>query len=303
MDSFYEIIIFVALLIHFYKPFIVPTFQELISLYTTDASRFLPIDDMLVHYRDEGTGPVLVLIHGAFSSLHTYNDWAAILKKHYRVIRLDMMGFGLTGQNSSGDYSMGNHVRVLKRFLNILDIKECHIAGSSLGGWLAWEFTRLYPKRVEKLILIDAAGYIEPQQMPLPFKLAQSMIPGRVFRYAVRKSILEQFVKQVYYDLSKVNTKLVQRYYDLFTRKENLDAFAALVKSPFRNNSALIPTIENPTLILWGEEDNWIPLEHGYRFHKALPNSTFITYSKTGHLPMEELPVPTSKDLIDFLEA
>ncbi|WMX16624.1 alpha/beta hydrolase [Aureispira sp. CCB-E] len=278
------------------------TFQELIHKYTTDQSRFLVIDDMLVHYRDEGKGTPIVLLHGAFSSLHTFNDWSKILQKRYRVISLDLMGFGLTGPNSTGDYTIGNHIRVLKRFFNILGLKKAHLGGSSLGGWLAWEFAYRYPQRIHKLILIDAAGFVDRETMPLPFKLAQSPLAGRVLKFIVRKSILEQFVKQVYYDISKVNTKLVDRYFDLFTREGNSQAFIDLVNAPFQDNTDFLKQIEHPTLVMWGREDAWISAAHAYLFEKMLPNPELVIYEGVGHLPMEEIPALSGKDLMVFLQ-
>lgn len=278
------------------------TFQELIHKYTTDHSRFLVIDDMLVHYRDEGEGTPIVLLHGAFSSLHTFNDWSKILQKKYRVISLDLMGFGLTGPNNTGDYTIGNHIRVLKRFFNILNLNKAHLVGSSLGGWLAWEFAYRYPQRVDKLALIDSAGFIDKDNMPLPFKLAQSPLAGRVLKYIVRKSILEQFVKQVYHDISKVNTKLVDRYFDLFTREGNSQAFVDLVNAPFQDNTDFLKQIEQPTLIMWGREDAWISAAHAYLFQKMLPNTALVIYEDVGHLPMEEIPTRSGEDLMAFLE-
>jgi len=277
------------------------TFKELVFQYTDNNSRFLVIDHMMVHYRDEGEGTPIVLLHGAFSSLHTFNDWANTLKKQYRVIRLDVMGFGLTGPNSSNDYSMKNHVRFLRRFLNILGINQCHIGGSSLGGWLAWEYTYKYPNDILKLMLIGAAGFIDKDNMPLPFKLAQSRLAGRVLKYVVRKSILEQFVKQVYYDSSKVNPKLVDRYFDLFTREGNGEAFVHLVNAPYVDNTRFLQKISQKTLIMWGKEDAWIPSEHAFLFYKQLPNPYMKIYPKVGHLPMEEIPQESIQDVVDFL--
>lgn len=277
------------------------SFRELLFKYTTDASRFVVVDDVMMHYRDEGVGETIVLIHGAFSSLHTFNDWAATLQKNYRVIRMDMMGFGLTGPNSTGDYSMPNHVRILKRFLNILGIEKCHIGGSSLGGWLAWEFAALYPRRIDKMMLIGAAGFIDKENMPLPFKVAQSRLAGRVLKYVVRKSILEQFVKQVYYDVSKVNKKLVTRYFDLFTRDGNSDAFVRLVNAKYQDNTHLLADIHHKTLVMWGKEDAWVPVEHALLFHNSLPHSLLKIYPKVGHLPMEEIPDESILDVLAFL--
>jgi len=276
--------------------------KDLLFKYTTDASRFLVIDNMMIHYRDEGEGDVLLLLHGAFSSLHTFNDWNKQLKKHYRVIRLDLMGFGLTGPNDANDYSMENHIRVLKTFLNILKIEKCHVVGNSLGGWLAWEFTYRYPQKVDKLVLIDSAGFLEEENVPIPFKLARTPVFGRIIKYVVRPQILEQFLRQVYFDQSKVTEQLITRYYELFNREGNPDAFLKLVNQPVSDNTAALKHINNKTLILWGREDMWIPVHNAYRFHAMLINSTLKIYPKVGHIPMEEIPEESLLDVMNFLE-
>lgn len=277
------------------------TLRSLLPRYTTSASRFLVVDDLMVHYRDEGCGPVLLLLHGAFSSLHTYNAWTLHFKKHFRVVRLDLMGFGLTGPNSSEDYTMDNYVRLIHQFLNILRIEHCHIAGSSLGGWIAWEFATRYPKRVDRLMLINSAGFLEDDAIPLPFRLAQAPLAPRLLRYVIRRSILELFVKQVFYDESKATENVIDRYYNLFTRDGNLDALLAIVTSPFEDRSYLLETVKHPTLILWGAEDAWIPVEHAYRFQRTLPNATLKVYPQVGHIPMEEIPEISAKDVLRFL--
>ena len=276
--------------------------KDLLFKYTTDASRFVVVDNLLMHYRDEGEGEVILLLHGAFASLHTFNEWTKHLKKHYRVIRLDLMGFGLTGPNDSNDYTMENHIRVLKSFLSILNIEKCHVVGNSLGGWLAWEFAYRYPQKVDKLVLIDSAGFLEEENIPLPFKLARTPVFGRVIKYVVRRSILEQFLRQVYYDSSKVTEQLVTRYYDLFTREGNSDAFLRLVNSPYSDNTAFLKHIFNDTLIMWGREDMWIPVHNAYRFHHSMPRSRLKIYPQVGHIPMEEIAEETVLDLMNFLQ-
>ncbi len=276
--------------------------KDLLFKYTTDASRFLVIDNTMIHYRDEGEGDVLLLLHGAFSSLHTFNEWNKSLKKHYRVIRLDLMGFGLTGPNDANDYSMENHIRVLKTFLNILKIEKCHVVGNSLGGWLAWEFTYRYPQKVDKLVLIDSAGFLEEENVPLPFKLARTPVFGRIIKYVVRPQVLEQFLRQVYFDQSKVTEQLVTRYYELFNREGNPDAFLKLVNQPVSDSTGALKHINNKTLILWGREDMWIPVHNAYRFHAMLINSTLKIYPKVGHIPMEEVPEESLLDVMNFLE-
>ncbi|MCS6834060.1 MAG: alpha/beta hydrolase, partial [Flammeovirgaceae bacterium] len=184
----------------------------LLEKYTNEHSRFLVIGRNLVHYRVEGEGFPILLIHGAFSSLHTFDEWTKELSQTYKVIRLDLPGFGLTGPLAENKYSIQHTVQFIHKFLNILRIEELHVAGNSLGGWLAWEYALLHPDRVKKLILIDSAGFLDLRSIPAPFRMARTPFVNRVVKYAISKSMLEEFVKEVYYNKSKVSVELVNRY-------------------------------------------------------------------------------------------
>lgn len=257
----------------------------------------------MIHYRDEGEGFPLVLIHGAFSSLHTFEAWAEFFKKHFRVIRYDFLGAGLTGSIPQNDYSIANQVKYLEILLDRLGIEECFLAGNSMGGWISWEFTALHPERVRKLVLIDAAGYLDYGSIPLPFKMARTPFLGNVVRYVIRRNVLEQFVREVYHDPYKVDEQLIDRYFELFSREGNPEAFMHFVNGQFRDNTARLRKIKVPVLILWGREDRWIPLEYGRRFHEALPLNDFVIYDQVGHVPMEEIPEESALDTFDFLTA
>lgn len=275
--------------------------RSLLKKYTTQHSRFLVIDGALVHYRDEGVGFPILLLHGAFSSLHTFNAWARELRRYYRVVRVDMQGFGLSEPREKIKRPVNEFLSFITRFLNSLGIYRCHIAGSSLGGWVSWEFSLRYPERVNKMILIDSAGYLSSNNVPLPFRMAQAPILGRVVKYAVQKNILERFVKQVYGDSTKVTDELVNRYYDLFTKKGNPEAFVNLVNGKYVDNTKNLKNILTPTLIMWGDKDRWLNVDNAYRFNEDIPNSKLIIYEEIGHLPMEEIPEESVNDALEFL--
>ncbi len=276
--------------------------RQLLEKYANRYSRFLVIDGMMIHYRDEGEGTPILMLHGAFSSLHTFNEWTVIFKQHkFRVIRLDAPGFGLTGPHPDHIYTIPNHLRILTTFLDMLGIKKCHVAGNSMGGWLGWELAVKYPERVDRLILLDAAGFLDPQNIPLPFRMAQTPFLNRVIKYAITRPVLETFLREVYYDQNKVTEQLLSRYYDLVTRPGNPEAFLILVNGKFKDNTSHLKRIEAPTLIMWGREDRWLPVETAYRFRHAIPNSRLIIYKNVGHLPMEEIPEISAHDAIQFL--
>ena len=200
------------------------TLEKLIEKYTDENSSFIDIDGVNVHYRIEGEGEPILLIHGTFSSLHTYDAWTEILKENYKVIRFDLPGFGLTGPHPKNKYTIDKYADFISEFLDVLEIEPCVVVGNSLGGWLSWEFTLKYPERVSKMVLIDAAGYINDRNFPLPFVIAQTPVLRNVFNY-VPKAVVRRFVRQVFCDQSKVTEEIVERYFDLFHREGNMEAF------------------------------------------------------------------------------
>lgn len=271
--------------------------------YTNAESRFIDIDGLRVHYRDEGSGIPVVLLHGTAASLHTWEGWTESLKSDYRVIRMDLPAFGLTGPNATQDYSSTAYTEFLDAFLTALEIDSCYLAGNSLGGRIAWEYCWRYPGKVRKLILVDAAGYRlsgDPEPS-LGFRLARMPFLSNVVRFFTPRSLMEKSLMEVYGDDSKITPELIDRYYDMMLREGNRDAFIARARHEFVDNTTKIATIDIPTLLMWGDGDTWIPLTHAEKFREDLPNATLIVYKGVGHVPMEELPEQTVADAKIFL--
>lgn len=278
------------------------TTSELFSKYANprDGSGFININGIDVHYRDEGKGFPVLLVHGTSSSLHTFDGWAAELKKSYRVLRFDLPGFGLSGQMPGNIYDMRKYLEFVEDFLQKMNVEKCHIAGSSLGGWFVWEFALRYPDRVGKMILIDAAGFINVEKLPVIYKIARLAIGRWLFLCARNRVLFSMFLKGVYGNFRNVNKNVVDRYYDLFFRKENLEAFIHLAKADPVSNIDKLGDINAPVLIIWGDRDRWVSIRDGYRFQKHLPDARIIVYEGLGHIPMEEDPAKTIKDVMEF---
>tara|TARA_A100001015_G_C15003242_1_gene719502 strand:- start:578 stop:1510 length:933 start_codon:yes stop_codon:yes gene_type:complete len=280
--------------------------KELKAKYGQEPSRFIKISGMEVHYRDEGmrndTIP-LVLIHGTGASLHTFDDWANQLKSEKRVIRMDLPAYGLTGPHPERDYSINGYVAFIQEFLDALDIQHCIIAGNSLGGNIAWNYALKYPDQVEKLILIDAAGYLsKSNNQPIAFRLAKVPFVKQLFTWVTPRFIVASSVRNVYADENLVTESLIDRYFELSLRPGNRQAF--IDRFDVQNDTTAyhrIEQIEAPTLILWGAEDQLIPVEMADRYHEDLPNSTLHIMEKTGHVPMEERPEESLKQVKAFI--
>lgn len=280
---------------------------DLKEKYANKSSSFLTLDGMDVHYRDEGnlTDSIpIILIHGTGSSLHTFDDWSKTLTQTKRVIRMDLPAYGLTGPFPNRIYSIANYTSFLNDFLKSLKIKKCILAGNSLGGEIAWNFTLEQPHLVTKLILIDAAGYPTiSKSTPLAFRLAKTSIINKSLTYITPKFLVRKSIENVYKDTSKITDTLIDRYFDLTLRAGNRQAFIDRFKTKkSTGNHNSIKTIIQPTLILWGDQDLLIPLENAYKFQDDLPNNTLVVIKNTGHVPMEESPKKSLKPVLEFIK-
>ena len=279
--------------------------DELKLKYANIQSSFISVKNIDIHYRDEGnqTDSIpIILIHGTGASLHTFDDWTNKLKYSKRVIRLDLPAYGLTGPFVDRDYSILNYTSFLKEFLETLDIKQCIIAGNSLGGEIAWNFALEKPDIVKKLILINSGGFPSfSKSVPIAFRLAQTPVINKVVRFITPFFIVRSSVENVYFDKSKVTDSLVERYFDLCLREGNRQAFIDRLGIGKRNNYINISNIKQPTLILWGADDLLIPVENAYKFQNSLPNNKLVILENSGHVPMEENPFESIKHVIEFL--
>jgi pimeloyl-ACP methyl ester carboxylesterase len=278
---------------------------ELTEKYTDETSKFLAVDDLNIHYRDEGTGPTLVLLHGVGSSLHTWDVWVERLAPDYRIIRIDLPGHGLTGSDPSIErYQTPYMVDKLEKFLNKLNIDDIYLAGNSWGGYISWNYALHRLDRVKKLILLDAVGF--PQDMPFFMNLAALPVMGELNGVMMPKFIMDMNLKAAFGDGDKVTDELRQRYFDLTMRQGNRAALINVLrtlKEQFNNSNlgGRVKEIQIPTLLMWGDQDHWVPLNIMQQFEQALPNSQSIVYKGIGHMPMEELPIQTSLDAHGFL--
>ncbi len=276
--------------------------EKLYEKYVNSESRFTNMNGLKVHYRDEGDGFPILLLHGLGSSLHTWDEWANRLKQHYRVIRLDLPGFGLTGPNKEHAYTQADQVAFLERFLDRIGVQKCHIAGNSMGGWISWWFAYNHPHRVERLALLNALVYPMQNITSLGIRLARMPIMKQFAKYMTPRSIVVQSVKQVYRNKSLITPELIQRYYDMLLRKGNRHAFVACCNGIYWKNTPRIKNLQTPTLVMWGSKDLWIPVEHAYRLKEDIPNAKLVVYNGVGHVPMEEVPARSAQDFRSFIE-
>jgi pimeloyl-ACP methyl ester carboxylesterase len=279
--------------------------EKLKQKYGTADDKYFAYKGIQVRYRDEGSGPTVILLHGVCSFLETWDGWVPYMKDKYRVIRLDMPGFGMTGPAPESNlYSMENFMSLMNAFLNTRHIETCSLVGNSLGGYMAWNYALRHRETVNKLILIDPVGF--NQKLPWMLQFSSNPVIRPFSRRIMPRSFFDSAVHQVYGDKSKVTPKVEQLYFDYAMRDGNkgsyVDIFTAMRDKNGPDLSKGISDIRTPTLVMWGKKDEWIPYAEMSKWKEALPSASFITYENEGHVPMEESPEITVKDAMDFLQ-
>ena len=280
--------------------------ESLKARWAPEPSRFIAVQGMQVHLRDEGPRDdpePIVLLHGTSASLHTWDGWVAALKGQRRVIRVDLPGFGLTGPTPDHDYHLTRYTAFMGALLDELKLDKVVLAGNSFGGTVAWMTADAYPQRVARLILVDAGGYpYKPTSMPIGFRLAQVPALKPLMANLLPRSMIESSVRSVYGDPSRVTPELIDRYYEITLREGNRAALRArFTQSPGGEHAERIAQLKLPTLILWGSEDRLIPPDNAERFKRDIAGSQLVMFPGLGHVPQEEDPAATVAAVKSFL--
>ncbi|MEO8544646.1 MAG: alpha/beta hydrolase [Burkholderiaceae bacterium] len=279
---------------------------ELRARWARPPSQFIAVGDLQVHLRDEGPrddpAPI-VLLHGTSDSLHTWDGWAEQLRGQRRVIRFDLPGFGLTGPNATADYSIEAYVRFVAAVLDQLKLEHVVLGGNSLGGEIAWQAALAMPLRVQRLILVDSAGYPSaPRKVPLAFTLASMPAARPLLERLLPRGLVLASLRGVYGDPSKVTPELVDRYYDMALRPGNRRALVQRLQAMAGTDaSSRISSLAVPTLVLWGAQDRLIPVAAATRFSQDIAGARLVIFDGLGHLPQQEDPVRTVSEVRRFL--
>lgn len=281
--------------------------EMLVQKYGQAPSQYMNLMGMQVHYRDEGNrndSVPLVLIHGTSSSLFTWDSTVGLLGAQHRIIRFDLPGFAITGPHPNGDYSMDMYTRFVDSALINLGVSSCVIGGNSLGGAIAWRYAVQYPAKVNKLVLVDAGGYVPKEKMDLPlgFRLAKMPVVNNVVKWITPKQLVRKSVEDVYGDKGRVTDALVDLYSDMTLRAGNRQALIDRMQLGLGEDaSAKIKSIQIPTLIVWGDQDHLIPVSNATLFHQDIKGSELVILKGIGHVPMEEAPRDFVRALVPFL--
>ena len=260
-------------------------------------SQFIDVDGLRVHYKRAGRGPTILLLHGSGSSLHHFERATALLAGSYDVIRPDLPGFGLTGPRRDRDYRITTYAETVVRFMRVLGEESYAVAGNSLGGNIAWNLALDHPEPLTGLVLVNATGYPE-KEMPAGMRLMRKPLLRPILRRWMPRSAIEKNLRMAVGPASDlVDEAMIERGYQLMSRKGNRSAFVDLVNTDQADRSGLIPRITTPTLVLRSAGMD------GQHFTRDIPGALEQVHPDAGHLLPEEDPAWFSAAVESFLHS
>jgi pimeloyl-ACP methyl ester carboxylesterase len=275
-------------------------------VFHSECSRFIDVDGVRVHYQEAGDehAPALVLIHGFASSTLVWSKvFVKLAEAGYRVIASDLLGYGYSAKPRNGEYTIAGQAKLLTRLLDKLGIPRAIFVGSSYGGAVAATCALDYPDRVEKLILVGTVN----DNRPLAFRLMRlfgSPLFGDVVSPLLigSRRLLRRRMKQVYdrHEWVIDERRVDARHLPLRAAGTQRAIIRTVRSWDAERISRDAHLITQPTLLLWGENDQEIPLADGERLHADIPNSRLKVFLECGHLPHEEYPEAFTNVVIDF---
>jgi len=275
-------------------------------VFHSDHSRFVDVDGVRVHYQEAGDpkAPALVLIHGFASSTLVWSKvFLRLAEAGFRVIAVDMLGFGYSGKPRNGEYTIAGQASLLVGLLDRLQINRATLVGSSYGGAVSATCALDYPQRIEKLVLIGTVN----NNRPLGYKLMR-VFSSPVFGDVVSplligsRRLLRRRMKRVYdrHEWVLDERRVDARHLPLRASGTQRAIIRTVRAWDAERISREAHLITQPTLLLWGENDREIPLADGERLHELIPGSRLIVFLNCGHLPHEEYPEEFTGVVADF---
>jgi pimeloyl-ACP methyl ester carboxylesterase len=261
-----------------------------------------------LYYREEGSGPPLLLIHGFGASTFTWRRVAPDLARTNRVILVDLKGFGQSDKPFDERYSVYDQAELLAELIEEKDLRDLTLVGHSFGGGiallLALEANSRLQGRIARLVLLDSIAY--PQNIPVFFRMLDVPVVSQLGIRMVPPSVQTRVALRIaYFDDSKITPEEIEAYAAPLKTAAGKHAIIhsarQIVPEDIETLSDRYKTIELPTLIMWCDHDRIVPLEVGLKLRRTLPNSTLKLVEDCGHMPQEEQPESTLRLLRDFI--
>jgi pimeloyl-ACP methyl ester carboxylesterase len=261
-------------------------------------------------YRIAGSGPPVVLVHGMLNSSRHWERVALALAERHTVVAPDLLGHG-DSATPRGDYSLGAHAASIRDLLSAIGVDRATMVGHSLGGGVAMQFFWQFPERTERLVLVSSGGLggeVSPALRSAALPGASLLLSAAAHRRVVdglaragsalrRRDVGLGVQLQAAARALRPLSNQGSREAFLHTLRSVIDVHGQRVSA--RDRLYLLEGV--PTLVVWGERDHTIPLEHGRATHEAVPHSTFATLPSAAHFPHLDDPLGLAEVIDEFV--
>ena len=267
---------------------------------TQFAARFARIGDATIRYLDAGAGTPVIFIHGLGASMYAWRkNLAPVMAAGYRVLALDLLGFGSSDKPARG-YTNAAYAQLVVALMDSLHLPDAVLVGHSMGGEIAAEVAIAFPTRVRGLVLIGAAGL--GTREPLLFRVARWPVVGPLVLAFRGRALVGRLLRATYADPRKVTEPDVDQYYAPVAEAAYGRALRGVLREfQFGGLEGRLDAIAAPTLVLWGEADRLIPIALGRALAAQLNRSAFLSVPRAGHSVQEEAPDEVNRLLLKFL--
>jgi pimeloyl-ACP methyl ester carboxylesterase len=263
------------------------------------ATKQVEIYGQRIVYQEAGAGPDVILLHGLGGDATNWAATVPALAAKFRVLVPDQVGFGASDKPMI-DYRVATLVDFLDVFYKKVGVTKATLVGNSLGGWVAMEFALAHPDKVDRLVLVDSAGY-SPKRTggpPLTRELLLTLNPSTI---AGEK----QLMSVVFYNKAFATDQFAEQALTAHLRKNDSYTIDRFIDSILRNEDVVdgrLSAIKAPTLVVWGREDAIVPLPNGKALAEDIPGAQSVILDSCGHVPQAECAGPFNAALLKYLE-
>lgn len=252
------------------------------------------------HYVESGTGETIILVHSVGQSLYTFNKIIAKLAHKYNVIAVDLPGHGYSDTPDSFEFSVEDYAESLARFMDAMGIGTAHMLGFSMGADYAIKFAAKHKERIDKLILIAPGGIT--MNMPFSVRLLETSLLGHFAGNVFSKKSVAKLLNECTFDHTILKEHDIEQCFNPLLNPDVRYSIRRCANA-FDEEDALdeLRNVEAETLLLWGDEDKWHPLEMRDEYLASIKNVKFNLVRNSGHLPHEERADRVCELIFDFI--
>lgn len=254
--------------------------------------RLLDCDIHYEHFKPKEEDPTFsfLLVHGFLGSTFSFRKLAPLLAQKYQVFSLDLVGFGKSEKSRTFPYSYDSYATLIIQFIKSMGLRNVIVVGHSMGGQVALYSARLLPEWISYLVLVGSSGYIHKAN-----RLAALLSYFPFTSWGVKRWLglhkVEDILKNTFYKDSLITSEMIEAYQTPTTDSN----FPYVLMGLLRNREGDLTqddlkAVKQPTLIIWGEQDEIVPIRVGLKISQDLPCSQFVSLLDAGHQVIEEKP-------------